>query len=361
MNKIKNIIQSLLRLKGLRKSLHFFLFITYSIFSRFIILPLAFFTFFPSFWREQRAVLRGFSDYYKNSLFPRKSIALLRRNIHRLEKGLVMRPMRKTFAVNYIGETVEYLNRFLSKLSPAELESNSDTLGWAQSVLDKYYSLVDISHPVIAKSQAQYLKSREKLLAHTTNTETPRERSSYETVNIEYEDFYRLTKTRRSVRWYQNKRVPRELIEKAMLAAIQSPSACNRLPYEFRLFDDPKLIQKVAKLPMGTAGYAENIPALAVIVGKLNYYFSPRDRHLIYIDSSLAAMSFMLACETLGLSTCPINWPDFELLEQKMSRILKLKAYERPIMLVSIGYADPEGLIPASVKKETHNFLRWND
>ena len=39
----------------------------------------------------------------------------------------------------------------------------------------------------------------------------------------------------------QDLKVPREGIDQAMRAAAQSPSACNRQPFEFRVFDDPVL------------------------------------------------------------------------------------------------------------------------
>jgi hypothetical protein len=41
----------------------------------------------------------------------RSTSALLRRNTHRLEKGLIMRPRRAVFGANYIGETVTIFRR----------------------------------------------------------------------------------------------------------------------------------------------------------------------------------------------------------------------------------------------------------
>lgn len=45
----------------------------------------------PTFNREQFAVLRGRRDYYRNLARERASRTELRRNIHRLEKGILMR------------------------------------------------------------------------------------------------------------------------------------------------------------------------------------------------------------------------------------------------------------------------------
>ena len=96
-----------------------------------------------------------------------------------------------------------------------------------------------------------------------------------------------------------------------------------------------------------------------MIVGRQRAYFSERDRHLIYIDGALAAMSFVLALETLGLSSCCINWADIEAQERKMARLLQLEPDERVIMLVAIGYPDPEERVPYSAKKMLHTLRRY--
>ncbi len=75
-------------------------------------------------------------------------------------------------------------------------------------------------------------------------------------------------------------------------------------------------------------------------------------------DASLAAMQFMLALETLGLASCPINWPDIEPLERRMDRELGLPPHLRPVMLIALGYPDPKGGVPYSAKKGADLLLR---
>jgi nitroreductase len=111
---------------------------------------------------------------------------------------------------------------------------------------------------------------------------------------------------------------------------------------------------------MGIRTNFKNIPVFVVVVGRLSAYLSERDRHVIYIDGGLASMSFMYALETLGLSSVPINWPDIEYLEQQMEQIIPLGEDERPIMLIGLGYADPEGGIPFSQKKTPEQLLVYN-
>jgi nitroreductase len=160
------------------------------------------------------------------------------------------------------------------------------------------------------------------------------------------------------VRWFEQRTVPRQLVEQALAAAAQAPSACNRQPFLFRYFERPEDAQRVAGIAMGTSGYAQNIPALVVVLGDLSCYPEERDRHVPYIDASLAAMQFMLALETLGLASCPINWPDIEYRERLMDRELALPRYLRPVMLIALGYPDPQGGVPFSAKKPVEALLR---
>ena len=108
---------------------------------------------------------------------------------------------------------------------------------------------------------------------------------------------------------------------------------------------------EIGSIPMGTVGFSQNFPALAVLVGQLDAFAHDRDRHLIYIDASLAAMAFQFALEVQGVSSCCINWPDIEEREKRMEARLGLARHERPILSISIGYADPEGRVPYSQKK----------
>lgn len=111
---------------------------------------------------------------------------------------------------------------------------------------------------------------------------------------------------------------------------------------------------------MGTGRYAGNIPCFVVIVGKQRNYFSERDRHLICIDGSLAAMSFILALECQSVSTCCVNWPKIVERDIRMAKFLKLDPDERPVMSIAVGYPDPLGMVAYSAKKSLKQIRRYN-
>jgi nitroreductase len=154
--------------------------------------------------------------------------------------------------------------------------------------------------------------------------------------------------------------VDRRLIDRALEIAAQSPSACNRQPFEFRIFDEQEIVKKIVEFPGGLAGYSHNVPVVVVVVGQQRHYFHERDRHLIYIDSSLAIMSFLYGLEVQGLSSCCVNWAHDGPREKEFAEFLHLKPDERPVMLIALGHPDPEGLVPRSAKKPLTVLRRYN-
>lgn len=320
-----------------------------------VLTHLFYFVSFLAFNREQGAVLRGRRDYYRNKKRDRVTHVELRRNVHRLEKGLIMRPRRDVFARDYITETIEFYEQAVRQCRTAPGTMDQAEMDWAHDVLTAYFEAATGDDQTIQQARARFGAAGYEAEV-TGKVPHPKEQLS----DISYDDLEKLVVQRRSVRWFEPRQIEREKIDNALLLARQAPTACNRLPYEFRVFDEPALAREIANIPFGTAGYADNVPAIAVVVGKLESYFSPRDRHAIYVDSSLAAMQFMLGLEAQGLSSCVINWPDFEPLEAKMQKRLGLSLSDRVVMLIGFGYAHPEGLVPSSAKKELDTFRRYN-
>ena len=68
-----------------------------------------------AFRREHMAVARGIRSYYQVLNRSTDTSVFLRRNIHRLEKGLIMRPRRGQFASEYIQATVKEYSRLLQQ------------------------------------------------------------------------------------------------------------------------------------------------------------------------------------------------------------------------------------------------------
>ncbi len=305
------------------------------------------------FRREMHAVLQGRLAYQKSLHQPLISSALLRRNIHRLEKGLIMQPRRPVFASDYIGETVRHYRDLLQHPN-----FDSAELRWAFQVLSQYFTVVTAGQNRLVDAARAAFAAQSAVDCAQFEPAIPYTKQQSPVADVSFEHLSQLFRQRRSVRWFLPTPVDPKIIRQAVNIASQAPSACNRQPFRFDLINGHSNAAKIASLAMGTTGFAENIPCLLVVIGDLSCYPAERDRHVIYIDASLATMQLMLALETLGLSTCPINWPDIEFREQLMQQKLGLKIYERPVMLLAVGYADPQGGIAYSQKKDDQLLVR---
>jgi nitroreductase len=310
-----------------------------------------------AFGREQSSVLAGRAAYEESLGVCGTTAVLVRRNVHRLEKGILMRPRRVPFARDYIGETVDAYARAVVSADWAAEEKR-----WATDVLAEYFA-IHAGSGAVADERARFEAARGPAvpIAATDETYVPYLRNLAEPIGISVAQLRALAQHRRSVRWFRKEPVERSVIDAALEIGLQAPSACNRQPFQFRIFDREDLVRKIVALPFGTVGYGENIPVVAVVVGQQRNFFSDRDRHLIYIDASLAVMGFLYGLEVQGVSSCCINWPDVADRESSMARLLGLEPDERPVMLIAIGYPDTEGMVAASAKKSLDVLRSYND
>ncbi len=319
-----------------------------------------YFAFFNSaYQREQFSMLQGMLSYKQRVQSSSvQSNPLLRRNIHRLEKGLIMRPLRDIFALEYIEETQKsYILAYQSS------EHCCEELSWAKSVLAKYYNTVALKQSRLLmrlanEFQQLHLASTDK---NKQSNKIPYLHNELPASTLTFDEFSQFVTLRRSTRWFNQRPVCRSKIKQAVTIASQAPSACNRQPYEFYVVDQQPLLSRVAKLAIGGGGFASNIPCIIAVIGDYSCYEHERDRHVIYIDASLAAMQFMQALPTLGLASCPMNWPELKVVDAKISSLLTLPAFKKTIMLIAVGEPEIEGGIPYSQKKSAENLTHFVD
>jgi nitroreductase len=313
-----------------------------------------------AFDREHFSVAAGKARFAKDLNSAQRTSYRLRRNIHRLEKGLIMPNRRDVFALNYIVPTINDFVRVMSSYEPGET-IRPETI-WAHDVLADYFAAVNLEQPRLKECYGKFTPASQKFQTYS-RPEGARSVPFIRDLSNSITDIEQMTALsirRRSVRSYADTPVPRELVDRAVSVAAQAPSACNRQPFLFRLYDEPTLVNDIMTLPAGTKGFANGVPCVAVVVGRLRAYPLERDRHIIYIDGSLAAMSFMFALESMGIASCAINWADEEPAESNMKKMLNLEDDERVVMLIAYGWPDPSAPVPYSAKRGLEELREYN-
>lgn len=193
------------------------------------------------------------------------------------------------------------------------------------------------------------------------------------------EKFYNWLETRRSVREFSNKPIPREVIENILMSASTAPSGAHKQPWTFCVVSDPEIKKEIriaaekeeydsyngrmseewleALKPLGTdwnKPFLEVAPYLIIVFKRpFDYTEDGEKRQNYYVNESvgLAAGMLLTAIHDAGLVTLthtpsPMNF---------LQKILKRPDNERAFLLLPIGYEADEVYVPNNTRKDLND------
>lgn len=230
------------------------------------------------------------------------------------------------------------------------------------------------------------------------------------------EQFKQVVETRRSVRKFTKKPIPRQVLDSCLNLALLAPSSCNLQPWEFHVVQSPDKKQKLVEACMSQNAAATAAELIVVVartnnwrkVAKLNieqwpqpkipkhwqsFYtkgvaftywqgpfhavgamkkaltslagvfrpmprgpFTKSDMRVWAIKSTaLAAENLMLAFRANGFDSCPMEGLD----EQRVRKLLKLPRDAEVVMVVGAGERDKDGVYFPRVQFDRENFVQY--
>lgn len=160
-----------------------------------------------------------------------------------------------------------------------------------------------------------------------------------------------IMKKRRSIRGYQQKKIPKDLISQLKEAIIWAPSAGNLQARKFYFVYNDQTKQKLAESAHGQ-GFISDAPLLIVACAdleKISIRYGERGKNIYTIcDVAASLQNLMLLATELGLGTCWIGAID----EEEVKGILDLSQNLKPIAIVPVGYATEKPEAPSRVSIE---------
>lgn len=192
--------------------------------------------------------------------------------------------------------------------------------------------------------------------------------------------FYEEMASRRTVRDFDSRHVPLEVVENIILTAGTAPSGAHKQPWTFCLISDPEIKRQIRiaaeeeeKIsysqrmpedwkndlkPLGTdweKPFLEEAPYL-IVVFKQSYGVESGEKIQHYYVSESVGIScgFLIAAiHKAGLATVthtpsPMNF---------LSKILQRPANEKPFLLLPIGYPKAETFVPDIDRKRLEEIL----
>ena len=140
--------------------------------------------------------------------------------------------------------------------------------------------------------------------------------------------------TRRSIREYQNKAVPEELVTEMLKAAMAAPSARNQQSWEFVVITEQEIREKIpAVCPFAQMVVAA--PLAILVCGNLEVETAPG---YWVIDCSAAIQNMLLAAHALGLGAVWTGVYPREERVKGLAELFDLPEYIVPHSLVVLGY-----------------------
>lgn len=163
-------------------------------------------------------------------------------------------------------------------------------------------------------------------------------------------DILNLLKSRRSIRIYQDKPVPQDLLLQILEAGRWAPTGANLQPWHFIVVSDletRKKIGEVARFLFIRSSHVEKAPVV-IVLG-----FDSRKGKYGRYDATLAGGNMMAMATTLGLGTCWIGAFD----ESRVKEILEIPKNIEVIGLITLGYSEEKAEAPPRVELE--KIVHW--
>jgi nitroreductase len=189
--------------------------------------------------------------------------------------------------------------------------------------------------------------------------------------NIEHnkaEELFDLIQTRRSVRSWQSKNVPKSVIDKLLEAATWAPSACNRQSVRYIVLEDDEQRMALVKLREKFLGRA---PVLIFIGADSRNYYPEEVEIVPYLDAAVATQNLLLMAHAMGLGAVMVKctnvdikmdatWsggPERRKAVTEMYSKLNLPDYFLPVAIVALGYPKRIPKAPPRLRKDDVRFF----
>lgn len=189
------------------------------------------------------------------------------------------------------------------------------------------------------------------------------------------EDFYHWMDKRRTVRDFSGKPIPQQVIENLIMTASTAPSGAHKQPWTFCAISNPEIKKQIRiaaeeeeyesynnrmpkewlddLLPLQTDWHKEFLEVAPWLIVVFKKIYEPGDdggkKNNYYVQESvgLAAGFLLTAIHNAGLvalthTPSPMNF---------LSKILDRPAYEKPFLLIPVGYPPDECMVPELSRK----------
>jgi len=167
--------------------------------------------------------------------------------------------------------------------------------------------------------------------------------------NINKNDLLNLIQGRRSIRFFENRQIPFDILEELANVINWSPTSCNRQPTKLFITQEPTRVETCLKQCAGATSLGEITPCFISVCSDTRFYMI-KDRNLSFIDTCLGLQNMLLMAHCQGIEATILNWMHHTPEEDRILRAtLEIPEFYTIIANLIIGY--PARITPPPGRK----------
>jgi nitroreductase len=155
--------------------------------------------------------------------------------------------------------------------------------------------------------------------------------------------------SRRSIRSYESKDIPEEVLQQILEAGRQAPSAANRQPIRFVVVTDHSILKNLCDTLI--TRFVKNAPVVVVGVADTKSLLTGK---WAVVDATIAMQNMVIAAWALGIGSCWIGACN----EEKVRKLLKIPNKWKFVALLTLGY--PAEQPKLRKKKQFEDLFNFN-
>lgn len=165
-------------------------------------------------------------------------------------------------------------------------------------------------------------------------------------------------KGRHSVREYLNEPIRNDDINYAILAALYTPTACNRQMVKIYKISSSKKKELLDNIIIGLSGFEKKNNTYFVVSYDLSAFSYYGERSQGLFNAGLVSMNFVNALHDKRVGSCFLQWGNDMKEEKKAKKIIGIPSNEKIAVVIAAGYYKNVSRIPKSHRKERNEIYK---
>lgn len=167
------------------------------------------------------------------------------------------------------------------------------------------------------------------------------------------------SQSRFSVRDFGKTPICKESIMKALELCKRTPSACNRQSWRIHIYLEKEVRERILSLQLGCKGFYEDMQGAILICGDMGAY-NFQELNQVFVDGGLYAMNLCYALHFYDIANIPLTMAHKESYLNQIKKEMEIPENEVPILLIGIGSYKESWKVAQSLRKNWHEYTKWN-